>query len=222
MVQSFSIFKPYQEKLTFGTTLKELGSFDDQRKLFGEQVKKLPSEQIIFSNQVHGDEIHVFVDKPVRKPEGDAFITQKKGLGLAVKVADCQGILLFDPRTSTIAAIHAGWKGVAKEIIPKTIEVLQNCFKTDPSDLLAGISPSLGPCCSEFSDPEKELPKFMHTYINDKYVDLWKTVDDQLSKAGIPDKNIERIKECTKCGREKYFSHRNKDKERMAVFIELK
>ncbi len=222
MILPFPIFEPHQEKLTFGTTLKELGSFDDQSKNFGEQLNKLPTKPIIFCDQVHGDEIHVFVDKPIRKPEGDAFITQKKGLGLAIKVADCQGILLFDPTTSTIAAIHAGWKGVAENIVPKTIDVLENALTVDPSDLLVGISPSLGPCCSEFTDPKTELPDFMHPYAKDRHVDLWKLVDDQLNKAGIPKENIERIKECTKCNKDKYFSHRNKDKERMAVFISLK
>ena len=94
-------------------------------------------------------------------------------------------------------------------------------FKTNPYDLFVGISPSLGPCCAKFSNPEKELPESMKPYIQSQNVDLWALSLNQLKEAGVPENQIELTKECTQCQPDKYYSHRNADNGRMAVFISL-
>lgn len=225
MILEFSILKPFSDRLVHGVTTKSLGSFNDKGSKFKNQLKrfkKLTKKEPIFSNQVHGDEIIMIKARPQESFKGDSFITQQKNIPLVVKVADCQGILIYDPKTESIAAIHVGWRSLALNIIGKTIQKMRDAFGSNPEDLLVGISPSLGPCCAEFGDPKNELPNSIHPYIKGKYVDLWLVSLEQLKKAGVPENQIEIIKECTKCKPEQYFSHRNADTGRMAVFIGLK
>ena len=222
MILKFSIFKPFANRLIHGMTTKQMGSFNDEDKNFSEQLKKLPVEKPIFSRQIHGDKVILATERPDKPFEGDAFITQEKNLPLTVKVADCQGILIYDPKTESIATVHSGWRSSTLNIIGKTVKQMQDTFGLNPSNLLIGISPSLGPCCTEFTDPKNELPEFIHPYIKDQNVDFWALSINQLKEVGVPENQIEIIKECTKCQPNKYFSHRNADIGRMAVFISLK
>lgn len=223
MILEFTIFRPYADRIICGVTTKKLGSFHDKDKDFTSQIAKLPiSNNPIFSNQLHGDGVIIVNESPQQQFEGDAFITNKKNLPLAIKVADCQGMVIFDTKTNTIAAIHSGWRGSVLNIVGKTVNKMSEVFKSNPSDLIVGISHSLGPCCAEFSDPKTELPESVHPFIRGRNVDLWSLSLKQLTDAGVPENQIEMIRECTKCKTDSYFSHRNKDKGRMAVFIELK
>ena len=109
-------------------------------------AKDLP---LITLKQFHSDVIHVF-DLPSTDPcRGDASITNRPNLLLAIQTADCVPILLVDPQKRAIAAIHAGWRGTLARIAAKTIGKMQMHFGTNPRDLLAAIGPSIGPCCYE-------------------------------------------------------------------------
>jgi len=222
MLLEFSIFQPFSNRVIHGVTTKPIGSFNNLEEGFEKQLNKLPTQnKPIFSNQLHSESVVIIDQIPNHPLEGDAFITDKKQIPIAVKVADCQGILIFDPKTNAIASVHSGWRGSALNIIGNTVKKMAEIFNSNPADLLVGISPSLGPCCAEFSDPINELPEFANPFIQDKKVDLWSLSLHQLSEAGVPKNQIEMINECTKCNSDKYFSHRNKDGGRMAVFIEL-
>lgn len=221
MILEFSIFKPFSDRLVHGVTTKQMGSFNDEEESLSEQLKKLPAENPIFSRQIHSDKVIWVKSHPNIPFQGDSFITQQKNTPLAVKVADCQGILMFDPITNSISAVHCGWRSSSLNIIGKTVQKMKKLFKTNPSDLLVGISPSLGPCCAQFNDPKKELPAFAEPHIQNQNVDFWSLSLDQLKEAGVPENQVELMKECTKCQPDKYYSHRNADNGRMAVFISL-
>lgn len=97
-------------------------------------------------------------------------------------------------------------------------------FDCDAKNILVGISPSLGPCCSEFTDPESELPDWMQKYVGAKkpcssckntnmlaknnFVDLWQCSFDQLTEAGVLPDNIENMSRCTVCENDIFFSYR--------------
>lgn len=239
MIIKFSVFKPFSHKLTHGITTKSYGSFNSdfshhKKNNFENNLQKLNTylntdlntdlnvKQPVYADQVHGDTIITLDKRPTHKPSGDALITNKSRLPLMVKIADCQGILMYDPKTNTIAAVHSGWRSSAQNIISKTIQKMQTEFKVNPAYLHIGISPSLGPCCAKFSDPESELPENIHPYIQKNHVDFWQLSLDQCKNAGVPQNQIELAGECTKCLPDKYFSHRNRDTGRMAIFISLK
>lgn len=177
----------------------------------------LDEERLISANQIHSRNVCVVDEKllsgyePHRDIEDvDALVTNLPGVGLMMKVADCQAILMFDPFQKVVAAVHAGWKGLMQDVSGATIAVMKKKFNVKPEHLVVGVSPSLGPCCCFFSDPHKELPKSFAPYISNKNtVDLWKYSTDQLVRHGIKPDHIEHARVCTMCGAgEKFYSFR--------------
>ena len=82
--------------------------------------------------------------------QADAMITDVPGMGLMIKQADCQAVILFDPRKNVIANVHCGWRGNVKNILGRVVHLMEQRFHCKAEDLVAAIGPSLGPCCAEF------------------------------------------------------------------------
>jgi len=205
MIIEFDIFKPYSKIIEQGVV---------------KDLSEIPGAVLAW--QVHGDKILEVDEKPKEQPKCDAFMTNKKGLPIMVKIADCQGVLIFDPTNEAIAAVHSGWKGSIINIIGKTIEKMRLKYGSDPQNLIVAVSPSLGPCCAEFTDPNNELPGFCKPFIKpNKHVDFWALTRFQLTQAGVPKNQIEITAKCTKC-QPGYYSYRNGDSQRMGVFVKLK
>ncbi len=168
-------------------------------------------ESLCIAEQEHTDKVLV-----VREGAGlsqpfsgiDGFITDVPGICLAVKFADCQGVLMFDPVRKVIAAVHSGWRGNAQNIIGEVVRRMVREFGCEAADILVAISPSLGPCCAEFTNPHKELPGFMEQYISGRNVDLWQCSFDQLVCEGVLPLNIEIARRCTVCENSEFFSYR--------------
>lgn len=77
--------------------------------------------------QTHSDTVVTSLDESTDyQIEADAQMTPNANLGLCVITADCVPVLLFDPVSSVIAGVHAGWRGVASNIIPKTIKAMES------------------------------------------------------------------------------------------------
>ncbi|MEJ2366111.1 MAG: HPr family phosphocarrier protein, partial [Deltaproteobacteria bacterium] len=89
-------------------------------------------------------------DRTMKNIEADAFITIIPNLALMIKLADCQGTILFDPKQKVLAVVHCGWRGHVKDIYGHVVEKMTKNFDCNPADIHAAISPSLGPCCAEF------------------------------------------------------------------------
>ncbi len=187
----------------------------------------------VFINQVHGKVIFVLKKNKINStknsgdffcdnrkpdmipsflstpPDADGIITDIPELLLFIQVADCQPIMLYDPLNNVIANIHSGWKGSIKNIVGKGINTMRREFGSDPADILAGIGPSLGPCCSEFINYKSEIPEKFSTYKQDNnYFDFWRMTIDQLTAKGIKRENIELSGICTKCSHNSFFSYR--------------
>jgi YfiH family protein len=177
-------------------------------------------ESIVFAGQVHGDRSLVVQTNPA--PEAlngyDALITRESGLGLLITVADCQGVVLYDPRQQILALVHNGWRGSVVDILGKTVSRLVKEFSVKPGDILAGISPSLGPCCAEFVHYKKELPEDFQAYhVGDRHFDFWAISRDQLMETGIKPENIEVAGVCTKCSHEFFSYRRDKTAQRFGL-----
>ncbi len=129
---------------------------------------------------------------------------------MAIQVADCQSVMMFDPVNKVIANIHSGWKGSIKNIIGRCIEQMNNGFGSRPADIMAGISPSLGPCCAEFMNYKTEIPGCLWQYRmkHTVYFDFWQMSMDQLIETGVQAKNIENMNICTRCNPHDFFSYR--------------
>lgn len=189
--------------------------------------------RLVASKQVHGDTIHVVVEDSLNHegngmllltPPGDALVTRLQGVGLLIKIADCQAVFLVDPVQKVIANVHSGWRGSVRNVVGKTVRMLADRFGSNPEDLLATVSPSLGPCCGEFRNYRDELPEsFWPFQVRPKYFDFWTITCMQLIEAGLRYENIETANRCTVCEVHDFFSYRGEGTTgRMAAVIAWK
>lgn len=171
----------------------------------------MSTDHLIFAKQVHGlNVIKIENDHLPSTPlTGDALITDQPGKFIAVQVADCQPVLLFDPVKRAVAAIHSGWRGSVENVIGHTVAAMGETFASRPENILAGIGPSLGPCCGEFIHYRKELPERFWQYgDNANRFDFRAISRDQLTSCGVRNENIHVSKMCTKCLTDLFFSYR--------------
>ena len=92
------------------------------------------------------------MDRESRIPATDALVTNQPGICLMVLSADCVPVLLFEPEKRVVAAVHAGWRGTAANIVVETVRVMQENFGCDPQRVVAAIGPSIGKCCCEVGE----------------------------------------------------------------------
>ncbi len=90
-----------------------------------------------------------------RTARGDALFTDRPGLLVAVRTADCLPVLLADPRRHAVGAVHAGWRGALAGVVEKAAGEMRRLFGSRPGDLLAALGPSIRACCYEVG-PEVE------------------------------------------------------------------
>jgi YfiH family protein len=140
---------------------------------------------------------------------GDALLSNVPGKFLAVQVADCQSVLLYDPRLRVVGNIHAGWRGSARQIIGRTVDAMNEHFNSEPAHIHAAVGPSLGPCCAEFINYRKELPEAFWKFKDGQHrFDFWSITLEQLTSAGIMTENISFSRICTKCNTDLFYSYR--------------
>lgn len=86
--------------------------------------QRLPINSLHWINQVHGKQVHDIdaSSLSMRPVAADALVSEQPQLGLAIMTADCVPIVLYQPASGKIAAIHAGWQGLACGVIQATAE----------------------------------------------------------------------------------------------------
>lgn len=123
----------------------------NNKKLVCEELQ-IPQENLIIPQQTHSDNIVVAkckVQSAKCYENTDALVTNEPNIALALNFADCVPILFYDPVKKIIAGAHAGWRGTAAQIGPKTIQKMIEEFSCEPSDIIAAIGPAIGKCCFE-------------------------------------------------------------------------
>lgn len=198
-----------------------------------------PMEQMVFSNQVHGSHVRVVTRADAGKGlfapvdyEADGLITNEPELPLAVFSADCIPVLLYDPVSRSVGAVHAGWRGTALQIAARAVEQMRSEYGAAPETILAAIGPGLSRCCFE---SDADVPEAMEKAYGPPawryckrqgrkwYVDLKGINAHCLSSAGLLPEHISVSEDCTRCHPEKYWSYRANGNERgsMAAIISL-
>jgi polyphenol oxidase len=171
----------------------------------------IPFETVAKAHQVHGTDI-VTVTRPDRFEGFDALVTNVSGIQLAVTVADCTPILIYDPVTGAVAAIHAGWRGTVGGIVEKTVATMQTNYGTWPSDCAGYVGTCIDECSFEVGDDVArhfaEAYKRWDESTGKFFVDLKAANRDQLVKSGLKSENIEVSPYSTVLHNHDYFSHR--------------
>jgi len=156
--------------------------------------------------------------------EGDALVTDRAGMRVSVRTADCYPVLLVDVKTRRVAAVHAGWRGTAAQIVRETLREM----RADAKNVRAAIGPGIGQCCYEVG---ADVAQYFVQSIEKSTghtakccVDLAAANRRQLLDAGVEDAHIDVIARCTFCDAENFHSFR-RDKEsagRLISYIEIK
>ncbi len=148
-------------------------------------------------------------------PECDALITNEKGTALVVFTADCTPILLHDPITGAVGAVHAGWRGTAANIAGKTVAKMVAAYGCQPENIRAAIGPNIAKCCFETDAdvPEAmqkafgaEAERFIKSKGDKYYVNLKGLNALALACEGVT--LVEISENCTHCESHRFWSHR--------------
>lgn len=183
----------------------------------------LNTHQIAYAIQVHKTKIEV-VQHSGTYTNTDAFVTAKTNLALAIQVADCAAVLFADPKNRVIAAAHAGWRGAAGNIIPKTL-IKMISLGAEIKNIKAFISPCIS--LKNFEVGEEVAAQFPDKFVDRNnyekpHVDLKKFIRHQLLEQGMMESKIELDIHCTINDEQFYSYRRQKEKSgRMMGIIKL-
>lgn len=206
-----------------------LEEVENNKKLVCQELG-IPSENLIIPQQTHSDNVRIFRRKEGKKERGkdnlslpssptsllpsfeetDALVTDQPNVVLALNFADCVPILFYDSVKKVIGASHAGWRGTAAKIAPKTVKKMIEKFSCNPADIIAVIGPAIGKCCFEVKeDVAEKLIKSIDNNSSaffDNHADLKLINKLQLLACGI--EKIDVCEYCTSCQNELFFSYR--------------
>lgn len=132
-------------------------------------------------------------------PGADALITREAGIVLAVMLADCVPVIVYDPVTPAVGVVHAGWAGTVQHVTRNTVAAMCDEFGSDPQRLLAAVGPSIGPASYEVGADVAERARaqfptanVIHSRSAGKYLfDLWAGNVADLTGIGLAREHIE-------------------------------
>lgn len=192
----------------------------ENRRRFLSALNLLP-EHLATVAQVHSAEFHIIQGPAYQwnpRTRGDALVTVMENVAVAVQVADCFPVLIADPRSGVIAAVHAGWRGTAARILEHTLEGMHGDLGIDLADVIVAIGPGIRSCCLEVGVEVQSAfaAEFSRAHLcsqhpahQGKYLlDLPLALNIQLSEAGIPSGNVHDLGLCTRCHPDQFFSYR--------------
>ena len=173
----------------------------------------IDSCNVAFPLQCHSTTVKS-IDVPGEYPECDALITSRAGLALAITIADCVPILLFNQEHLVTAAVHAGWRGSAGRILEKTLALMSDEYEVHPSNILAFIGPSAHSCCYAVGqEVAEQFPASFRTRGTDgkSFIALPEYNKHQLLDCGVPPDAIEIHPHCTICNNSYHSFRRDGD-----------
>jgi YfiH family protein len=232
------VSRPPYNSLNLGSGTQDLSQYVQGNRSMLARAFGTTLERMVTVTQVHGADLLV-IDQPnddfghFTRLECDGIVTNQPNVMIGVCVADCVPVLLYDPRQQVVAALHAGWKGTAANIVAKGVAAMAEVFDSRPADIHAAIGPAIGPCCYEVDTPVKNgfatqqaaWDLFAQPKENGKWqLDLTAINRHQLLAAGLADKRIDVSNTCVCCTPDSFFSFRREKGEtgRQMGFIMLR
>lgn len=167
--------------------------------------------------QVHGADTVVATEPTDREhlAKADGLVTDRAGLALMMRFADCVPIFLYDPVRGAIGLAHAGWRGTVAGAGPSAVMAMARAFGSRPADMWAGIGPSIGPSHYQVGAEVVEAVRATFGYTDGmvrwgdggvSYLDLWAANRLALERAGVAQVDVAEI--CTASNIHEFYSHR--------------
>lgn len=180
----------------------------------------------VHARQVHGAEVrrHELRDEQRTTglrlaPECDGHVTSEPGVLLAVSAADCVPIFVADPATRTVAALHAGWRGVAAGVLERGLAAF--AASGSRTELRVHLGPAICGSCYEvgpevfeavgLAAPERPAP-----------IDLRGVLARRAIEHGVAHQHVTISEHCTLCTASGLFSHRGGDRGRQVGYLGIR
>lgn len=188
-------------------------------------LERAAGQPVAWATQAHGTAV-VIADRPGHAGTGDALVTTRQGLGLAVFSADCAPVALSGgdgvAPDHVVAVVHAGWRGLLAGVVDAAVEALRS---RGAIRVVAGLGPCIHPECYAFGGAL--LDGMVHRFgagvasvsaDGRSALDLPAVVRVALDRAGA--QLVEESRTCTACAATSLFSHRGRgDAGRQATIV---
>jgi YfiH family protein len=180
----------------------------------------IPASRLVLMGQVHGGRVAILDGDgppPESIPECDGLITDRPGVALGIRTADCVPLLVVDRVRRVIGVAHAGWRGTALGIGSRMVDLFEQRFASRVEDILIAIGPAIGVCCYQVDTPvyaafssRPGAERFFHPCreVGRWMLDLALANRIGLTERGVPAGNIFSAGHCTACRRAIFFSYR--------------
>lgn len=174
----------------------------------------LPPRPPVLVEQVHGARVAV-IDETTQTPAQlwlpgyDGLVTQRRGVPLAIRTADCVPVFVYDPTHHAGGVAHAGWRGLGAGIVTALLATMAEQFHSRASDLQLALGPAIRSCCYEVREPL--IAQFAGAVVRRRrrtHLDLAAVVRAQARRAGVAPGAIHDSAWCTACHTDRFFSYR--------------
>jgi len=166
--------------------------------------------------QVHGRKVLAVGDSDPAGAIGtaDALVTDRSGVLLVTRHADCAPVLFWDPHRRALGLAHSGRRSTLANIVAATIGALSERYGTVPRDLQVSIGAGIRACCYEIQEDvasevrEANGGEYLTQQQSGIYFDGPHMIADQCRDAGVEHVYGVLHGECTCCGPSHHFSYR--------------
>ncbi len=174
-------------------------------------------------HQAHSDIVEVVRKKQEFHTNIDGLLTNKRGISLSLRFADCTPILFYAPLKNAIGNIHSGWRGTVQKIGQKAAIKMMQEYGVNKEDILCFLGPCIGKCHFEVGEDVKEIFENTFSYLgnSEKFIAKGEYKEEQkyfidttfinrklLEEIGIPSSHIIESNICTVCNSEQMHSYR--------------
>ena len=189
---------------------------ENRRRIFAACDR--PVETIYDAWQVHGTHV-ICVEQPrpleTEHVKGDAILTDRPGVTLFMRFADCVPVMLYDPARRVVGLVHAGWRGTVERIAGVAVGRMVEEYGSRPQDILACVGPSI---CADHYQVGPEVAAAVQTSFGahsaellaqrngSVHLDLWTANRLALEECGVRAVQVSGL--CTACNTGDWYSHR--------------
>ncbi len=178
-------------------------------------------------HQAHSDIVEVVKEKQEFFTNIDGLLTNKQGISLSLRFADCTPILFYAPLKNAIGNIHSGWRGTVQKIGQKAAIKMMQEYGINKEDILCFLGPCIGKCHFEVGEDVKEIFANTFSYLGNSEDFIFKGANNEekckeqkyfidttlinrklLEEIGIPSSHIIESNICTVCNSEQMHSYR--------------
>ena len=182
------------------------------------------SKLVKIEHQIHSNFVETVTSTNQSFTNIDGLLTNRNGLSLSLRFADCTPIYLYDTKKNVIGNIHSGWRGTAKKIAEAGVLQMIQAYGSNPKDIIACIGPAIGKCHFEVDEDVKNIFENTFSYMNitDKIIEKGEIKDEEqkyfidtnlinqtmLENLGLLPENIIESNICTVCHSDMLHSYR--------------